>query len=142
MGVAFIYDTRQHITRFWELAGYSNAAAAYGEAFGRLPTMLSELERFYNNHKERRVELPSPSAYIRPIYRPVSSPSKERYLVFIEPKRQDLLVQYDRMLIYTRGDGTDPEIEWAKSWDLDELIAEDDKRRASRGAVPLSKPAD
>ena len=79
-------------TRFYAYGGYANALRYYHEVHGMLPESLDQLEAAYGAYKSRRAQLPPPSPFRRPVFRPIEASGEGQYLILMEPKPSDWLI--------------------------------------------------
>lgn len=121
---------RDHMDRLYAFAPYANALSYYIENFGACPQTIVELEKAYNAYELRVVpQLPVPPNHRRPTYRPLVGLKRGSYLTFVESAPGGFLGR--RWVLYASPDAEILDRKQVWIWDLDELIAEDDKLRSA-----------
>ena len=128
-GVAYL---KAGIPRFYHFGVYSNALRDYYEQHGRWPPDVRAMEEVYS--ESDREYFGMPPAQGRPIYRSAEGLTKGPYVVFVERPPQQWYFRFTRYVLLTGGQGPDTidpptELKSVWSWELDDLIAEDDRRR-------------
>jgi hypothetical protein len=128
------------IRHFYTYAVYANAIWYYHDEFGIFPSSLEQLNDTYGKQRFRLGNVPPEPPWPPPTFRPLPpSPAPGRYLVVIEPKPQELLYPLQLVIFLTPATAaTEPKFVW--KWEVDDLIAQDDRLRAAAPTTAASQP--
>ncbi len=125
---------------FYVYGIYANALWYYHDTFGTFPSSLQQLDDTYGKLRDRRANVPPPPPWPPPTFRPLpASPVPGRYLVIIEPKPREFLYLLRVIVFALPADGT-VECKMVWEWQVDDLIAQDDRVRASAPTTAASQP--
>ncbi len=118
--------------RFNYYAAYSHAWHEYYQQHGEEPPDIRSMEQAYMAAGSAESPLPPPPPFERPEYRPIEGLPAGEYIIIIEPPPR--WYSLTRTVIYA-STGGDTRVVAEPRTSIDELIAKDDKRRAT-----LSEP--
>jgi len=127
---------RRSINTFYAYAGYANAMHRYHDRFGSLPPTIEELEEHYNAVGSCTTQIPPPSPFPRPSYRPPpESGGDGEFLLIVSPEPSSILDVF-RLVVYAEADGSGARAQLVYRWQVPALIAADNQRRAAVGRPP------
>ena len=133
IAISFPILRRDATERFNIYAAYSHALHEYYEQNGREPPDLPSMEAAYMASGSAESPLPPPPPFERPEYRPIEGLPAGEYIIIIEPPSPHWY-SLTRTVIYA-STGGDTRVVAEPRTSIDDLIAEDDNRRAT-----LSEP--
>ncbi len=126
-GIAFWILSRDAIERFNYYAAYAHALHEYYAQHGKEPPDIRSMEKAYMAGGSVESPLPPPAPFERPEYRPIKGLPAGEYIIIIEPPPH--WYSLTRVVIYASTDG-DTRVVAEPRTSVDELVAEDDQRRA------------
>ncbi len=125
------------------LLRHQQGVGSYAEAFGwfretmdRYPVSIEELEHAYNNCKLLRVHKLPVDVDRVPIYRGVPENGEGVFLAFVEKSPPEWRGRFYRFVVYAYANqqfpgGPEAGIRTVFAWNVDDVIAEDDAKRAA-----------
>lgn len=120
--------------RWYAYAGYGNAIGVWSPDKRPLPDSIETLEQTYMTSDRAEVQLPPPSPFPRPWYRPPTGLAVGRYLVIIEPSHERTW-RGDRWVIYFDVGTCELNFENLEASELVERLLRDDELRAKNREV-------
>lgn len=135
-----ILQVRMFARRYPSYGIYLNALRAYYDLHGTQPGSITDIEACYNDSQFKLTDLPMPSPAQRPSLRTPWPADGDEYLILVEPEPAEWYVRYRRFVTFAREDetGLHPSESGTRTvwwWDLDDLIAEDEAKRARKRLV-------
>ncbi len=128
-GIASWILYRDSIERFNIYAAYSHALHEYYAQHGKEPPDIRSMEKAYMAAGSAESPLPPPPPFERPEYRPIEGLPDGEYVIMIEPPPH--WYSLTRVIIYASTDGATRVVAEPRT-SVEELVAEDDERRAAR----------
>lgn len=128
LGIAAESYRRHVMRRFYAFAIYANAYEHCCFFQGMKTPSLEVIESTYNAYDRKRGDIPAPSEYHRPEYRPVATDSDEVFLIFVENPPADAWFD-SRYVILSTPDGKIDRVEWLSADEVEKLRDNDDELR-------------